>query len=183
MTGPRLYTDDVETRAVAELRTAGRRLTGYAAVFDSPTMIGGFEERIARGAFAASLAAKGDILALVDHDSSRLLGRTRAGTLRLSEDARGLAYELDLPDTTLGRDVLALAERRDIGGMSFGFRVKPGGDHWPSRDKRELRAVDLIEISVVQAFPAYAQTSVAARSRRPEPASVRLRRLYLETLP
>ena len=157
----------IERRHLAiEVRadTAGRKLAGYAATFNTPAEIGGFSETIRSGAFRASLARKGDILALVDHDPSRLLARTRSGTLRLSEDGRGLAFDLDVPATTLGNDVLAMAERGDLGGMSFGFRVAAGGEHWPDKRTRELRAVELVEVSVVHAFPAYEGTSVQARS-------------------
>lgn len=160
------FPNGVESRSLAaEIRTAaGRKLVGYAATFGTPAKIGSFTESIRAGAFRASLAAPGsDILGLVDHDPSRLLGRTRAGTLRLAEDTRGLAFEIDVPNTQLGNDILALAERSDLGGCSFGFLVKD--DAWPTRDTRELRAVDLLEISVVQAWPAYSQTSVSARAR------------------
>jgi uncharacterized protein len=171
----------VEHRAAVELRVAsGRRLEGYAAVFGSPATIGNFRETILPGAFRASLATNGDILALVDHSPERLLARTASGTLRLAEDARGLAFAIDVPDTSLGRDVLAMAERGDLGGASIGFRVKD--EAWPSRDRRELRAVDLVEVSVVHAFPAYAATSVTARSRQSALVDVRRRRAWLAAL-
>lgn len=152
--------------ALIELRAAGRRLEGYAATFGTEARIADFAETIAPGAFSASLATGGDILALVDHHPTRLLARTRSGSLRLSEDSKGLAFEIDAPDTQPGRDVLALAERGDLGGMSFAFTVPPGGDRWEGR-KRELRAVNLREISVVSSWPAYAGTSVQARSAAP----------------
>lgn len=152
--------------ALIELRAAGRRLEGYAATFGTEARIADFAETIAPGAFSASLATGGDILVLVDHDPTRLLARTRSGSLRLSEDSKGLAFEIDAPDTQPGRDVLALAERGDLGGMSFAFTVPPGGDRWEGR-KRELRAVNLREISVVSSWPAYAGTSVQARSAAP----------------
>jgi Escherichia/Staphylococcus phage prohead protease len=103
-----------------------------------------------------------DILALVDHDPHRVLARTRSGTLRLSQDARGLAFDLDVPDTQAGQDVLALAERNDLGGMSFGFSAL---DEHLDGNQRELRAVDLFEISVVSAFPAYEGTVINARAK------------------
>ncbi|RVI95670.1 HK97 family phage prohead protease [Sinorhizobium medicae] len=155
----------VEKRIATEVRAEGRKLTGYAATFNQETRISDFREKIAPGAFAASLRSNPDILALVDHDPSRVLARTKSGTLRLSEDDRGLKFEIDLPDTSAGRDVLALATRGDLGGMSFGFTVPDGGDSWQG-DKRELRSVMLHEISVVQSFPAYGGTSVQARSRQ-----------------
>jgi HK97 family phage prohead protease len=120
------------------------------------------------------------VLALVDHDPNALLARTRSGTLKLAEDSRGLHFEIAVPDTTLGRDILTMCERRDLGGMSFGFHATD--EAWPTPDRRELRAVDLVEISVVHAFPAYAQTTVAARSRAlASIPTARLRRL-LEAL-
>jgi uncharacterized protein len=176
--GPRRFPDGLEIRAAVELRAAGRRLEGYAATFGVETRSGSFTETIRAGAFRASLAAARDVLALVDHDPTRLLARTSSGTLRLTEDARGLRFEIDTPDTSLGRDILALAERRDIGGMSFGFRATD--EAWPARDRRELRAVDLVEISVVAAHPAYTQTSISARSRTVQ--DVQLRRALLSVL-
>jgi uncharacterized protein len=175
----------IERRALAgELRAdaAGRKLVGYAAVFNQDTRIGGFTERICAGCFRSSLASGGDILALADHDPARLLARTRSGTLRLSEDARGLSFDLDVPDTALGHDMLTLAARGDLGGASIGFRVER--DYWPAADRRELRAVELVEVSIVQAFPAYPQTSVQARGKvhgavNFSPAA---RRRWIETL-
>lgn len=170
----------LELRAAGEVRAvAGRRLEGYAATFGAPARIGSFTELIHPGAFRASLLNPArDVLALVDHDPGRLLARTSSGTLRLTEDARGLAFSLDLPNTSLGRDVLALAERRDIGGMSFGFVATD--EAWPAADRRELRAVDLLEISIVHAHPAYPRTVIAARARSGgDPAAARRRLLDL----
>jgi HK97 family phage prohead protease len=171
---------DMERRAAPlELRAAGRRLEGYAALFETEARIGGFTETIAPGAFAASLT-RNDVLALMDHDQTRLLGRSRSGTLRLTEDSKGLAFSIDAPDTQLGKDTLALAERGDLGGMSFGFLVPEGGEQW-SGDRRTLRAVDLREISIVSAWPAYNGTTVIARHRTHEPARLHLARLWLAT--
>ena len=182
------FPDGTETRAsLVEFRVAatGRRLEGYAAVFASPAIIGGFTESIRSGAFRDSLLSGRDVLALQDHDPSKLLGRTRSGTLKLAEDSRGLHFDLALPDTQIGRDVLALAERSDLGGMSFGFRCGPGGDSWNAKgDERELRSVELHEISVVCAWPAYSQTVVTARARQigRAVADARIRSLFLDTL-
>jgi HK97 family phage prohead protease len=159
--------------ALTEVRAKGRR-------YNTEARIGSFVETIKPGAFAGSLSR--DVLALVDHDPSRVLGRTKSGTLRLSEDTRGLVFDLDLPDTQAARDVLALAERGDLGGCSFGFTCPAGGDHW-NGDRRELRNVTLHEISIVQSWPAYDGTVVNARSvllRRP--VGLALARLYLKTL-
>lgn len=166
--------------APIEVRAQGRRLTGYAALFDTEARIGTFTETIRAGAFAGSL--RQDVLALVDHDPGRVLARTRSGTLRLTEDSRGLAFDLDVPDTSAGRDVLALAERSDLGGMSFGFSVPDGGDRWTG-ERRELRNVTLHEISVVLAWPAYEGTVVNARSRAARlPVRLALATRFLETV-
>ena len=155
-----------ERRWAADLSVApGRKLTGYAAVFGKETRVAGFTEVIRQGAFKESLAGR-DILCLVDHDPGRLLARTKSGTLRLEEDQTGLRFELDLPDTQEGRDILTLAERGDLGGMSFGFTVAKGGEQWQG-ERRELRSVNLHEISVVHAWPAYEDTSVQVRSKTP----------------
>lgn len=178
---PARFPDGLELRVGAELRAAGRKLEGHAAVFGIPAAIGGFTETIRPRAFRASLLnPKSDVLALMDHDVTKLLARTSSGTLRLAEDGKGLAFSLDLPDTQLGRDVLALAQRGDLGGASFGFRVKD--EAWPAKDQRELRAVDLVEISIVHAFPAYSATTVTARSRGVGASAALARRRYLETL-
>lgn len=158
-----MATPDIERRAAGglEVRTSGRRLEGYAATFHTEAKLGRVRETIATGAFSRSLSANSDILALLDHNAEKVLGRTRSGSLRLSEDSKGLHFSLDLPDTQAGRDVQALAERGDLGGMSFGFTVDR--DEW-NGERRTLMAVNLKEISVVSAWPAYPETSVAIRS-------------------
>lgn len=167
----------IEYRAITELRTKERGLSGYAAKFGIEARVAGFIEVIAPGAFKASLASNPDILALVDHDRSKVLARTRSRNLKLSEDAQGLAFDLSLPDTQAGRDVLVLAERQDLGGMSFAFTVDPSGERWEGK-RRELRAVNLVEISVVSSWPAYPETTVNPRSKTPR---LNLARAYLET--
>ena len=93
----------IERRAAEiEVRAKGRRLEGYAALFNRPAKIGQFTEQIQVGAFDSSLAGGKDIIALVDHDVSRILARTRSGTLRLAQDSRGLAFDLSVPDTQAG---------------------------------------------------------------------------------
>ena len=172
-----------ERRAVAaEVRAAGRRLEGYAATFGSEARIGTFTESIRAGAFAETLADQHDIIGLVDHDPARVLARTRSGMLALKEDAHGLAFALDVPDTAAGNDVLALAKRGDVGGMSFAFTVRANGDNWTG-DRRELRSVDLHEVSVVLAWPAYSNTTVNLRSLAGAgKMRSRLARLYLHAM-
>ena len=174
-----MSTPDIERRgAAAGVTASGRTLSGYAATFNDPTAIGGFTERIAPGAFSRSLASGRDVLALLDHRADVLLGRTRSGSLKLSEDAKGLRFELQLPNTAAARDVIALAERGDLGGMSFGFIATD--EAWDG-DTRELRGIELHEISVVQSWPAYQSTEVNLRSRPHQQGFVDLNRVWLET--
>lgn len=170
--------ENIERRAVTELRAQGRKLTGYAAIFGQEAHIADFSEVIMPGAFTASLNGR-DVLALVDHDPAKVLARTKSGSLRLSEDARGLAFDLDVPDTQAGRDVLTLAERGDLGGMSFGFTVGKGGERWDGK-RRELLAVTLHEISVISGWPAYKDTVVQARCK--QPVRLSMARRFLETV-
>lgn len=178
----------LEWRSAGELRVASLgRLAGYAAVFDAPSRdLGGFVEVIRAGAFRRTLRDAEHVRALYDHDSKQVLGRVGAKTLRVEEDARGLRFELDLPQTTYAKDVATLVERGDVAGASFAFRVAPGGERWQQSAQgvlRELLDVDLGEITIT-ANPAYPDTSVAKRSlqswlSKPDRT---LRRLYLDTL-
>lgn len=142
----------------------GRTLYGYAALFNSETTMGDFAEVIRPGAFSRTLSAPtaANIRAIYEHDNRSLLGRVGSSTLRLREDERGLAFELDLPDTNLGRDLAELVKRGDVSGCSFGFI--PTKETWLS-NLRELRDVDLHEITLT-ASPAYPETSVQVRSKR-----------------
>lgn len=153
---------DLERRSAGEVRAAGRTLTGYIATWNTEAKMDGFRESIQRGAFAKR---GDDILCLADHDMSRVLGRTRSGTLRLNEDAKGLHFELALPDTSAGRDVAALAERGDLGGGSIGFVVRAGGETWEG-SRRILTDLELVEVSIVSSHPAYPNTEIALRSLR-----------------
>lgn len=172
---------NIEKRATAGVTATGRKLHGYIAKFDSPTRIGSFTEIIRRGAFARTLSAGVDIVALADHDPAKVLGRTRSRTLELHEDDTGLAFTLSMPDTATGRDLIALAERGDLGGASFGFVVPDGGDSW-NGNSRELRAVNLHEVSIVQSWPAYGDTEVSLRSRPVMNEWLDRARLWLETV-
>jgi len=154
----------MEKRRVSSLSVNARKISGRVAPYDKPTTIGNYIEVIKSGAFSESLQNNPDIIALVDHNTERVLGRTKSGTLKLEERFDGLYFELTLPDTQDARDILALAERGDIGGMSFGFTVPQGGDTWQG-NRRELRNVNLIEVSIVTSFPAYPDTHVNMRSR------------------
>ena len=143
----------------------GMQFTGYAAVFNSDSEPLPFIERIAPGAFIRSLKSRNDIKLLWNHDTGSVLGSSRAGTLSLVEDDRGLRVTADLPNTTTGRDAAELLRRGDVDAMSFGFTVPKGGDSW-SDDGRErtLNEIRLHEVSIV-AFPAYTATAGTATVR------------------
>lgn len=165
-------TEKRETRFVnfSEIRvddTGGAmKIGGYAAVFDKEAVIYDlFREKIARGAFADSLKTD-DVRAFWSHNSELVLGRTSNGTLKLKEDERGLGFELDLPDTSLGRDSFVSIKRGDVDGVSIGFQTVT--HEWTRGKENELhlrtiKSAKLYEISPV-AFPAYKETEVSARS-------------------
>jgi len=176
---------DYEIRSIAEPPTINSRgasnsrsqmIIGYAAVFNSPSdempmrkdEPNGrkFREVVMPGAFAQSLAERRAIAAFFAHDSTLVLGSTANRTLRLSEDSRGLRYEIDPPDTQTGRDLVELIRRGDVRGSSFGFKVRDGGQTM-RRDAgggfvRELRSVQLLDVSPVVAG-AYSAASVSLR--------------------
>ena len=141
------------------------KIGGHAAKFDSLSEdLGGFRERIAPGAFSKTIQS-GDIRALWNHDANIVLGRNKAGTLRLSEDIAGLAFEVDMPDTQLVRDmVMAPIVRGDVNQCSFGFSTV--ADKWAKVDGEWIRTLlecELFDVSPVT-YPAYNSTDVAARS-------------------
>lgn len=164
----------LEVRAVTE---GGKsKLTGYAAVYNvRSNPIGGsyyrFYEIVRPGAFKRALTGIDDVRCLVEHGGGlQTIGRTKSGTLRLSEDTRGLKFECDPPDTTAGKDIVSIIQRGDISQMSFGFRKLK--DNWYDEkspdgtmcEVRELLEVELFDVSPVT-FPAYEPTEVALRSR------------------
>jgi len=163
----------VETRRITsndfELRQDqngdGMSFTGYAAVFNSPSEPLPFIERIMPGAFSKTLKSRNNVRMYMNHDSSMLLATTKAKTLRLSEDSKGLFVDASLPDTSVGRDLSVLMKRGDVNSMSFGFSVPTGGDYFSDDGMtRELRQIKLFEVSVVTGFPAYTATTATVRS-------------------
>ena len=163
-----LTTNQVEIR---EDEGGQRVLTGYAVKWEMKSVPMGyfkrFKEQFRRGAFTESLT-NDDQKALWSHDTAKVLGRTKNGTLRLFEDEIGLRFELDLPDTTLGDDAYKSIKRGDVDGVSFGFSMLT--QEWDEADSdnvvRTVIKAKLLEISPV-AFPAYPDSQVAARSHDP----------------
>lgn len=154
---------DLDIRAEGD----GMSFRGYAAVFNSNSEPMPFTERIAPGAFARSLTRRGQNFRMfLNHNTDTLLATTKAGTLRLSEDDKGLLTEADLPDTTAGRDLATLLKRGDVTSMSFGFmpvRETWVGEPFAEGSVRTLTEVRLYEVSPVTGWPAYPATSASVR--------------------
>lgn len=158
-----------------ELRIEEKGISGYAAIFDSISLpLGGFQERIAPGAFTAALGKNPDVRALFNHDQNFVLGRTSSGTLKLAQTAKGLRFEVpSLPDTSYARDMREMMTRGDVTQCSFGFTVPQGGDTWAEEMidgkktlVRTLRSIgQLLDVGPV-AFPAYTATEVSFRDAR-----------------
>ncbi|WP_386692719.1 hypothetical protein O1Q79_00583 [Lonepinella sp. MS14434] len=165
---------DFEIRS-ADVQAENKKLIGYVVKWDSPSELlwGDFIERFSPNAFAESLASGSDIRALFEHDYSKLLGRTKANTLKLEEDKIGLRFELTPPDTTLGRDLLVSVERGDISGMSFGFLVK--SEQWDfdvTPCQRTIKNAELVEITVTS-IPAYPESNIQIAKRSMEQAKIK----------
>lgn len=142
-------------------------IEGYFAVFNSNYEIApGMSESVAPGAFASSIP--GDVRALVNHDTTLVLGRTKAGTLQLREDTHGLWGHIDVnPKDADAMNLYERVKRGDVDQCSFGFDIRSedtdinedGSVHWTITD------VELYEVSCCT-FPAYSETSISARSEQ-----------------
>lgn len=168
LVGKREFRATVGIEKCEKRADGGMTISGYSAVFDSPSepIYGMFVERIARGAFRKVINGRQDVRLLQNHDGMAF-ARTGNGTLRLVEDARGLHMEADLnPEDPEAVSLFAKIQRGDVNQQSFAFTV--GRDEWlygdpaaGSMDQRTIMEFDsLYEVSVVT-FPAYEETSVA----------------------
>jgi HK97 family phage prohead protease len=175
-------------RVVPEVRAAGDgeapMISGYAAVFNQPTDIGGmFEEVIMPGAFSRAIKEKQDVRGLVDHNPERIIGRTKSGTLRLKEDKTGLSYEIDPPNTTVANDLVESLRRGDIDQSSFSFIAVEQMWREEKTDAgtkliREIHDCDIFDVSPVT-FPAYEGTSAGVRSSAAEMVPTEYRSKYV----
>ena len=144
-------------------------IEGYFAVFNSVYEIApGMSESIAPGAFDNTLS--GDIRALINHDTTLVLGRTKANTLQLKVDNHGLWGHIDINRSDVdAMNLYSRVQRGDVDQCSFGFNIvneetdfrEDGSVHWT------IREVELFEISPCT-FPAYEETNIAARSKERE---------------
>lgn len=162
----RVFEAPVEARANED---GERRLSGYAALYNTETRIGSFfREVLEPGAFRAALDRGDDVRALFNHDANVVLGRSKAGTLTLTEDDRGLRYDVLLPDTQTARDLWTSVQRGDISQSSFAFTVAREDEEWREMSSemplRVVKSVRLFDVSPVT-YPAYQETTVSARSQ------------------
>lgn len=140
-------------------------IEGYFAVFNSNYEIApGMSESIAPGAFSNTLS--NDVRALINHDTTLVLGRTKANTLELRETERGLWGRIDInPNDVDAMNLYERVKRGDVDQCSFGFNIRSqdtdirddGSVHWTIKD------VELFEVSCCT-FPAYEETNIAARA-------------------
>lgn len=148
----RTYSQPIEFREVGDSLVA----IGLGVVYNKRSQnLGGFQEVVRPGA-AKKTILEADVRGLLNHDPNLLLGRKGAGTLRLEETDDGVRYEIDLPNTTAGRDAAELLRRGDLIGSSMGFRTI--GDEWGETEDgfplRTLTEIALRDIGPVT-FPAY----------------------------
>lgn len=156
----------IEIRSAADGEPS--HVVGHAAVYNTWSQdLGGFKERVLPGAFAKSLGVS-DVRCLFNHDANYIMGRTKSGTLTLSDEAKGLHFDALAPETQTIRDlVLAPIARGDIDQCSFSFQVRE--DTWREPKnlaglwERDLVDVELFDVSPVT-FPAYTQTDVVVRA-------------------
>ncbi len=166
----------MEQRTVnLEFRNANleeRKLEGYAAVFsDDYTKLSDrwgdtFYEKVSPGAFLKTLADKTrDKFMLINHDWNKVVGRTNSNLI-LEEDGQGLRFELNVPNTTDGNDLLENVKNKLIQGCSFGFNIKDDITRWDEKWNfyRDITKVELFEITATP-IPAYADTEINARSQ------------------
>ena len=181
-------------RKMRQLRTVGTKfetredgenlsIEGYFAVFNSIyEIVPGMSESIAPGAFSKTLS--GDIRALINHDTTLVLGRTKANTLQLREDNHGLWGHIDInPNDTDAMNLYERVKRGDVDQCSFGFDIlseetdfrDDGSVHWT------IKEVELYEVSPCT-FPAYEETNISARTKEREDLLRRKNEAWKDTI-
>lgn len=172
--------ENLEIRALSNVeQTEENIVEGYALKFNKESRdLGGFIETISPSALDG--VDLSDVRCFLDHDSSKLLGRTSSGTLSLKVDEVGLRFRCVLPNTSVGRDAMELVKRGDLNQCSFGFTVKE--DAWTPGETMH-RAINkigqLLEISLVS-IPAYDDTDVMVANRSMQEAVNELEKRKLE---
>ena len=169
---PKTQNNQIEHRTIkCEFRVSGdsgkQTIYGYAAKFGVRSDdMGGWVEVIAPNAFDAALATNPDVRGLWNHNPDHILGRTSSGTMRISKDDIGLAYEIDPPDTQVARDLMVSMQRGDVSQSSFGMVCRDASWSYDEASGMEVRTVkqaDLWDCSPV-CFPAYPAATSGVRS-------------------
>jgi len=169
--------DNLERRAFVDCRAEpsdnGKKIRGYAIRFNAISEdLGGFREYIAPEAVDRTLSEGLDVRALVDHDSGKVIGRTRSGTLALRKDSKGLSTVIE-PDEEISyaKDIMRAVSRGDVSGMSFAFRTIEDSWEYDTKEAqsynvpiRTILDMRISEVSIVT-FPAYKQTDVQVAQR------------------
>lgn len=185
--------DNIEKRFNnCEIRTdtESRLVEGYAVVFESESEDLGFREIIHSGAITDDVIASSDVIAKFDHDSSKVLARSKKGkgSLKLTLDDRGLKYEFTAPRTSLGDELLEYIERGDITGASFAFSINPkdeGAEKWTNRDgviHRDIFHINKLYDIAPCFTPAYEATSCESKRYAEIKATCDEVNAYLQTL-
>jgi HK97 family phage prohead protease len=163
---------ELRSASLIDAETKGRTVRGYAAVYDSPwnqDLIEqmGYVEKIARGAFRKALGRAGNVPLLVQHERRDMLATTRNKSLRLKDEAKGLYFEADLPNTSLGNDVLEQIKRGDIWGMSYGMASDPQTDSTYTQNppQRTIHNVQRLLDVTLTYEPSYEAATVELRSQ------------------
>lgn len=156
---------------IRETNVEERKIEGYASVFsDTYTEIKNrwgekFFEKVSQGAFKKTLKKRDkDIFMLINHDWNKVVGRNNSN-LKLEEDEKGLRFELTIPNTTDGNDLLENVRNGLIQGCSFGFKITEQETRWDDNWNfyRDIKEVELFEITATP-LPAYKDTEINARS-------------------
>lgn len=164
--------NNLEIRAISnEVQVDSRNITGYAVVFESNSEDLGFIERIMKGAITDDTIKKSDVFCLLNHDSTKVLARSKygEGSLKLEIDERGLKYSFTAPNTDLGEELLEHLQRGEIDSSSFAFTVSldEGSEKWYTVEGvqyRDIYAIEaLYDVSPVYQ-PAYQETTVSKRA-------------------
>ncbi|MGG0387833.1 HK97 family phage prohead protease [Priestia megaterium] len=158
-----------ELKTRAEPETEDMFIEGYFAVFNQATELwpGAFEE-LAPGAFDQTLS--NDIRALINHETTLVLGRNKSGTLELKVDSRGLWGKVKInPKDSDAVNLYERVKRGDVDQCSFGFNILQEDTEFREDGtvKWTIQKVDLHEVSVCT-FPAYEETGVQARKAEVE---------------
>jgi len=170
-----LFLQVMRQASLVDAELKGRNFRGYAAIFDAPwndglTVKHGYIERIARGAFRKALAAKENVPMLLGHDRNMVLGTTKSGNVKISEEPKGLLVDAKLPDNGLGDYARSMIEAGDLQGMSVGMRLNQRADVERSRSGEGIpvmtirNARKLLDVSLTWE-PAYLDTTVELRSQ------------------